>query len=106
MVTGSCVGHAGLCCRFGEVVVVLGGVLVGVLDLEAVTLEHALLDRAVDDDRDALLEDATGIAVVHGEIQEGVLQGDRLEVKHSDEYAAENDENLAEAAAQSCVPTT
>ncbi len=38
--------------------------------------------------------------VVHGEIREDVLEGDRVEVKHSDEYAAENDENLAAADAQ------
>ncbi len=40
--------------------------------------------------------------VVHGTIEQGVLQGDRLEVKHSDEYASENDENLAAAAEQTC----
>ena len=35
--------------------------------------------------------------VVHGEIRNGVLEGDLVEVKHSDEYVAVNDENLAEA---------
>jgi cytochrome c-type biogenesis protein CcmE len=38
--------------------------------------------------------------VVHGEIRDDVLEGDRLEVKHSDEYVAENDDNLAAADAQ------
>ena len=38
--------------------------------------------------------------VVHGEIEDGELQGDRVEVKHSDEYVAVNDENLAAADAQ------
>lgn len=37
--------------------------------------------------------------VVHGEIDQasGVFMGDRVEVKHSDEYVAVNDERLAEA---------
>ncbi len=35
--------------------------------------------------------------VVHGEIRGGVLEGDLVEVKHSNEYVAVNDENLAEA---------
>jgi cytochrome c-type biogenesis protein CcmE len=35
--------------------------------------------------------------VVHGEIRNGVLEGDLVEVKHSDEYVAVNDENLIEA---------
>ncbi|MGB3733885.1 MAG: cytochrome c maturation protein CcmE [Ilumatobacter sp.] len=35
--------------------------------------------------------------VVHGEIRDGKLEGDLVEVKHSDEYVAVNDENLAEA---------
>jgi cytochrome c-type biogenesis protein CcmE len=38
--------------------------------------------------------------VVLGEISDGVLEGDEIEVKHSDEYVAENDENLAAADAQ------
>ncbi|MGA9276472.1 cytochrome c maturation protein CcmE [Ilumatobacter sp.] len=45
--------------------------------------------------------------VVHGEIRNGVLDGDRVEVKHSDEYVAENDDNLAAADAQAeseCAP--
>lgn len=35
--------------------------------------------------------------VVHGEIRGGVLEGDLVEVKHSNEYVAVNDENLAAA---------
>ena len=38
--------------------------------------------------------------VVHGEIRDDVLAGDRVEVKHSDEYEAENDDNLTAADAQ------
>ena len=46
--------------------------------------------------------------VVHGEIRNGMLDGDRVEVKHSDEYVSVNDENLAEAdeyAEAECAPT-
>lgn len=40
--------------------------------------------------------------VVHGVIEDGVLQGDRVEVKHSDEYVAVNDERVADAEAAGC----
>jgi cytochrome c-type biogenesis protein CcmE len=42
--------------------------------------------------------------VVHGVIAGGVLEGDRVEVKHSDEYVAVNDERLdaADADAEAC----
>lgn len=46
--------------------------------------------------------------VVHGEIQNRVLDGDRVEVKHSNEYVEVNDDNLAEAeeyAEAECAPT-
>ena len=46
--------------------------------------------------------------VVHGEIRDGVLEGDLVEVKHSDEYVAVNDDNLDEAeeyADAECAPT-
>lgn len=46
--------------------------------------------------------------VVHGEIENDVFMGDRVEVKHSDEYEAENDANLdaADAGAEEagCEP--
>ncbi len=35
--------------------------------------------------------------VVHGVIEGGTLLGDRVEVKHSDEYVAANDERITEA---------
>lgn len=35
--------------------------------------------------------------VVHGEVRNGVLEGDLVEVKHSDEYVSVNDENVLEA---------
>ena len=37
--------------------------------------------------------------VVHGVIENGELQGDRVEVKHSEEYVAVNDERVADAEA-------
>ena len=46
--------------------------------------------------------------VVHGVIEDGTLLGDRVEVKHSDEYDAVNDERVADAEAAGCpdAPTT
>lgn len=46
--------------------------------------------------------------VVHGEIHDNTLAGDRVEVKHSEEYVAVSDENLAEAeeyAEAECAPS-
>ena len=40
--------------------------------------------------------------VVHGVIKNGELQGDRVEVKHSEEYVAVNDERVADAEAAGC----
>ena len=40
--------------------------------------------------------------VVHGVIENGTLQGDRVEVKHSDEYVSVNDERVTEAEAAGC----
>ena len=40
--------------------------------------------------------------VVHGVIEGGELQGDRVEVKHSDEYVSVNDERVADAQAAGC----
>ena len=46
--------------------------------------------------------------VVHGVIESGTLLGDRVEVKHSDEYVAVNDERVADAESAGCpdAPTT
>jgi len=46
--------------------------------------------------------------VVHGEINNRMLDGDRVEVKHSNEYVEVNDDNLDEAeeyADAECAPT-
>ena len=40
--------------------------------------------------------------VVHGVIENGTLLGDRVEVKHSEEYVAVNDERVADAEAAGC----
>ncbi len=40
--------------------------------------------------------------VVHGVIEQGALRGDRVEVKHSDEYVAVNDERVADAKDLGC----
>lgn len=40
--------------------------------------------------------------VVHGVIVNGSLQGDRVEVKHSEEYVSVNDERVADAEAAGC----
>jgi cytochrome c-type biogenesis protein CcmE len=40
--------------------------------------------------------------VVHGVIEGGTLLGDRVEVKHSEEYVAVNDERVADAEAAGC----
>jgi cytochrome c-type biogenesis protein CcmE len=40
--------------------------------------------------------------VVHGEIDRGVFQGDRVEVKHSNEYVAVNSDRVDEAEYQGC----
>ena len=43
--------------------------------------------------------------VVHGVIEQGTLQGDRVEVKHSDEYVSVNDERVTEAETAGCTST-
>jgi cytochrome c-type biogenesis protein CcmE len=40
--------------------------------------------------------------VVHGVIENGVLEGDRVEVKHSEEYVSVNDERVRAAEAAGC----
>ena len=44
--------------------------------------------------------------VVHGELVDGTFEGDRVEVKHSNEYEAENSDRIDGAAAESdtCSP--
>jgi cytochrome c-type biogenesis protein CcmE len=37
---------------------------------------------------------------VHGELKEGTFYGDRVEVKHSNEYKAENKDRIEEAEEQ------
>ena len=69
------------------------------------TFHEATMPVVYDGDPGGIFQECIPV-VVHGEIRNGVLYGDRLEVKHSDEYAAENDDNLAaadsEAGAEGC----
>jgi cytochrome c-type biogenesis protein CcmE len=44
--------------------------------------------------------------VVHGVIENGELLGDRVEVKHSDEYIAVNDKRVTEAEQAGCTGTS
>ena len=44
--------------------------------------------------------------VVHGVIENGELLGDRVEVKHSDEYVAVNDDRVLEAEQAGCPDST
>jgi cytochrome c-type biogenesis protein CcmE len=44
--------------------------------------------------------------VVHGVIEDGELSGDRVEVKHSDEYVAVNDERVLAAEQAGCTDST
>jgi len=44
--------------------------------------------------------------VVHGVIENGELLGDRVEVKHSDEYVAINDKRVTEAEQAGCAGTS
>jgi cytochrome c-type biogenesis protein CcmE len=43
--------------------------------------------------------------VVHGTIENGELQGDRVEVRHSDEYVSVNDERVQDATDVGCDTT-
>jgi cytochrome c-type biogenesis protein CcmE len=42
--------------------------------------------------------------VVHGQFDRGVFRGDRVEVKHSNEYVAVNSDRLTEAEYEGCTP--
>ncbi|MFT6812725.1 MAG: cytochrome c-type biogenesis protein CcmE [Gammaproteobacteria bacterium] len=42
--------------------------------------------------------------VVHGVIDDGALVGDRVEVRHSDEYVSVNDDRVADAQDLGCAP--
>ena len=63
------------------------------------TFNNATIPVRYDGDPGGISQECIPV-VVHGEIRDDVLEGDRLEVKHSDEYEAANDENLAAANAQ------
>lgn len=68
----------------------------------SMTFNEATVGVIYDGDPGGIFQECIPV-VVHGEIRNGVLYGDRLEVKHSDEYAAENDANLEAADDQGCT---
>jgi len=44
--------------------------------------------------------------VIHGQLDEGTFYGDRVEVKHSNEYVAVNSDRIDEAEHEGCEPET
>lgn len=44
--------------------------------------------------------------VIHGQLEEGTFYGDRVEVKHSNEYVAVNSDRIDEAEYEGCEPET
>lgn len=72
------------------------------------TFNDATIPVRYDGDPGGIFQECIPV-IVHGEIFDDVLEGDRLEVRHSDEYAAENEDNLSAAQAQveaECNPAT
>ena len=67
------------------------------------TFNDATIPVNYDGDPGGIFQECIPV-VVHGRIEDGVLQGDRLEVKHSDEYEADNGDNLDAAEDQECAP--
>jgi cytochrome c-type biogenesis protein CcmE len=63
------------------------------------TFNDATIPVRYDGDPGGIFQECIPV-IVHGEIYDDVLEGDRLEVRHSDEYEAENQENLSAAQAQ------
>ena len=63
------------------------------------TFNDATIPVRYDGDPGGIFQECIPV-IVHGEIYDDVLEGDRLEVRHSDEYEAENEDNLSAAQAQ------
>jgi cytochrome c-type biogenesis protein CcmE len=63
------------------------------------TFNDATIPVHYDGDPGGIFQECIPV-IVHGEIYDDVLDGDRLEVRHSDEYEAENQDNLSAAQAQ------
>ncbi len=68
------------------------------------TFNDATIPVVYDGDPGGIFQECIPV-VVHGRIEDDVLMGDRLEVKHSDEYEADNGDNLSEAEQQDCAPS-
>lgn len=63
------------------------------------------MDVRYDGDPGGIFEECQPV-VIHGQLVDGTFEGDRVEVKHSNEYEAENADRIGEAAQESatCSP--
>jgi len=66
-----------------------------------ITFNHVTMPVIYDGEPGGIFKECIPV-VVHGVIKNGELQGDRVEVKHSEEYVAVNDERVADAEAAGC----
>ncbi len=75
---------------------------VGSVTTFMITFEGAEMDVHYEGDPGGLFQECIPV-VVHGVVDEGgTFQGDKLEVKHSNEYAADNPDRLDEARSAAC----
>lgn len=67
-----------------------------------ITFNHAAIAVRYDGDPGGLFQECIPV-VVHGFVDDkGVFEGDKLEVKHSNEYAAKNADRLDQAKSAAC----
>lgn len=69
----------------------------GVVTSFSVSFNDAQLPVRYDGEPGGIFKECIPV-VVHGVVQDGVFLGDRIEVKHSNEYAADNPDRVDEAA--------
>jgi len=77
---------------------------VGNATVFAITFNGATIPVEYDGEPGGIFKECIPV-VVHGVIVEETLMGDRVEVKHSDEYVAVNDERVADAQQAGCAAT-
>jgi cytochrome c-type biogenesis protein CcmE len=66
-----------------------------------VSFNNATLPVRYDGEPGGIFEECVPV-VVHGILKDGTFNGDRVEVKHSNEYEAENKDRLDEAESSAC----
>ncbi len=66
-----------------------------------VSFNNARLPVRYEGDPGGVFEECVPV-VVHGSLKNGTFNGDRVEVKHSNEYEAENKDRLDEAESSAC----